>query len=94
MTTQLRRYYSWQEHAEKGFSLIPKRYLISVKTASEMYNWTAEQIIKNPYIVYDVKVKPMLNKILTTVLINIIDPMKPKKKDKNYLNLKPLPQIN
>ncbi len=73
--TQLNRYCHWQEQAEEGYRFIPKRYLISIKTASEMYHWTAEQIAHHPYIIYDTKVKPMISKILFTVLSNLIDTM-------------------
>jgi 15-cis-phytoene synthase len=75
---QLNRYCQWQIKAEEGYRYIPKRYLISIKTASEMYNWTAEQILKNPLIVYSQKVKPQLFKILSTTIMNIIDPRSPK----------------
>jgi len=75
---QIQRYCHWQSYAEKGFKYIPKRYLISVKTASEMYYWTASQINKNPFIVYEWKVKPLVIQILTTTLKNIIDPSKPQ----------------
>jgi len=71
---QISRYCHWQEIAEKGYQFVPKRYLICVKTVSDMYNWTAEQILKNPFIIYKWKVKPMITKILTSVLSNIIDP--------------------
>lgn len=71
---QLKRYCTWQTNAEQGYHYIPKRYLISIKTASEMYHWTAEQIYKNPFIVYEWKVKPLITRIITTSLINFIDP--------------------
>jgi phytoene synthase len=71
---QISRYNLWQELAEKGYKYIPKRYLISVKTASDMYNWTAEQILKKPFIVYEWKVKPRVIKILTNIITNLIDP--------------------
>jgi len=73
--TQLDRYCHWQEQAEEGYKYIPKRYLISIKTASEMYHWTAEQISRNPFIVYVYKVKPMISKILLTVFFNLINIM-------------------
>ena len=72
--SQISRYCHWQEIAEKGYRYVPKKYLICVKTVSDMYNWTAKQILKNPYIVYEQKVKPLIIKILTTVLGNIINP--------------------
>jgi phytoene synthase len=71
---QVSRYYHWQEIAEKGYRYVPKRFLICVKTVSDMYNWTAKQILKNPFIVYNQKVKPLIIKILTTILENIINP--------------------
>jgi len=73
--SQLDRYCQWQKQAEEGYGFIPKRYLISIKTASEMYHWTAEQIMHHPFIVYDMKVKPMISKILLTVFSNLIDTM-------------------
>jgi len=74
---QLNRYLDWQNIAEQGYKYIPKRYLIPVKTASEMYNWTAGQIYKNPFVVYNTKVKPMVKKIISTTILNMIDPKKP-----------------
>lgn len=73
LQTQLDRYCHWQELAEEGYRFIPKRYLISIKTASEMYHWTAEQIAHHPFIVYDIKVKPMISKILLTVVSNLVN---------------------
>jgi phytoene synthase len=72
---QLDRYCRWQEHAEIGYHYIPKRYLISIKTASEMYHWTAEQIVHHPFVVYEMKVKPMVSKIILTVFSNLINTM-------------------
>ena len=73
---QLEYYCKWQQIAEDGYKFIPKRYLISVKTASEMYNWTAEQIHSNPLVVYSEKVKPQISKIIQSIVMNIIDPSK------------------
>jgi len=72
---QLDRYCGWQQKAEEGYRFIPKRYLISIKTASEMYHWTGEQIAHHPFIVYECKVKPMISKIMLTVFSNLIDTM-------------------
>jgi len=76
---QIERYYRWQEIAQKGYKYIPKRYLISVKTAADMYQLTAEQIYKNPFIIYEWKVKPLVTTILSTMLKNMIDPKKAQK---------------
>ncbi|WP_414469486.1 phytoene/squalene synthase family protein [Methanobacterium sp. ACI-7] len=69
---QLETYYSWQEKAENGFSYMPFRYLIPIKTASDLYKWTGSQINKNPFVVYERKVKPSIPNILSKVLFNSI----------------------
>jgi phytoene synthase len=92
---QLEYYCKWQHIAEEGYKFIPKRYLIPVKTASEMYNWTAEQIYNNPFIVYHKKVKPQISQIISTTLINIVDPRTHKRRGKLLtLNKKPVPDYN
>lgn len=91
---QLNRYLSWQNLAEEGYKYIPKRYLIPVKTASEMYNWTAEQILKNPFIVYSKKIKPMVKQIITTTFLNVIDPKKLNYRIKPREIRQPIPQKN
>jgi phytoene synthase len=60
----LQLYQEWQQEAEEYFQFIPYRYLIPIKTASDMYNWTARQIAKNPLIVFKKKVKPSLPRII------------------------------
>ncbi|MFH1012931.1 MAG: phytoene/squalene synthase family protein [Thermoplasmatota archaeon] len=75
MHAQLERYCGWQEWAEHGYGFIPRRYLIPIKTASEMYKWTGRQIYKNPLLVYKYKVKPMVSKIITKTIINMIEIM-------------------
>jgi phytoene synthase len=67
---QIRRYWDWQMEAEQGFRYIPRRYLIPIRTASEMYKWTALKIEKNPFIVYKMKVKPSKTRIWTTAFWN------------------------
>jgi phytoene synthase len=71
-SAQIDRYFSWMETAEAGFKHIPRRYLIPIKTASDMYKWTARKIAANPFIVYRKKVKPSLNRIVYTALWNAI----------------------
>ena len=65
-------YNQWQREAEKGYGYIPKRFLIPVKTASDMYNWTARAIEKDPWVVYTRKVKPSRGRILLQILSNSI----------------------
>ncbi len=67
---QLDTYYNWQKKADEGFSYIPFRYLVPIKTASNLYKWTGVQIKKNPFIVYQRKVKPSIPNILSKVITN------------------------
>lgn len=75
MHFQIDRYFEWQSFAEKGFKYIPKRYLIPIKTASDMYKWTGEEIKKNPFIIYRKKVKPSKFRIIKTGIINSLQLM-------------------
>jgi 15-cis-phytoene synthase len=75
MHAQLDRYCGWQEWAEHGYSFIPRRYLIPIKTASEMYKWTGHKIYQNPFIVYKYKVKPMVSQIITKTITNMVEIM-------------------
>ena len=70
MRAQITRYLEWQKEAEDGFHFIPTRYLIPIKTASDMYKWTAKQIWKNPLIVFERKVKPSIPRITMTIAKN------------------------
>lgn len=69
---QLGTYFTWQKAAEEGFAYIPKRYLIPIKTASDMYNWTGKTISKDPFIVYSKKVKPSISRIVSTIAYNTV----------------------
>jgi phytoene synthase len=93
INTHITRFCYWLQTAEQGYHYLPKRYLISVKTAMDMYQWTAEQIHKNPLIVYDWKVKPLISQIIATVFANIINPETSDKRNLLY-NCEPstLPQ--
>jgi phytoene synthase len=91
---QLLRYCKWQKIAEEGFKYIPKRYLIPIKTASEMYNWTAEQIYKDPFILYKIKVKPMIKHIFRTIVLNVIEPKKSNHNLYNCMIKDAYPQVN
>jgi phytoene synthase len=68
--TQLDRYCGWQKEAQEGFAWIPWRYLVPIRTASDMYRWTGEVIRADPLVVYSRKVKPSIPRILASVLGN------------------------
>lgn len=52
--------------------ILGRRYLIPIKTASDMYKWTARIIEANPLVDFQYKVKPTKARILRTVLGNIL----------------------
>ena len=70
--SQIKVYFQWQSRADYGLSLIPKRMRVPVKTASDMYLWTATEIYKNPFIVYDAKIKPSKGKVLLSGIKNLV----------------------
>lgn len=67
---EINRYLKIQKQAEEGFKYIPKQYLIPIKTASDMYKWTAKQIYKNPQIIFKKKVKPSKIRVILMGLKN------------------------
>lgn len=70
MRAQVETYRIWQREAEKGFSLISPQERVGIKTASDMYKWTAEKIYQNPMSVFKAKIKPSKARILFTGIIN------------------------
>ncbi|KXK10458.1 MAG: 15-cis-phytoene synthase [Microgenomates bacterium OLB23] len=43
---EINRYYALQKQAAKGYAHIPRQYLVPIKTAADMYMWTAKVIEK------------------------------------------------
>jgi phytoene synthase len=71
---QLERYRGWQVQAEAGYSFLPRRFLVPIKTAGDMYNWTGAQIAADPFIVFQRKVKPERRRIVFRGLRNALFP--------------------
>jgi 15-cis-phytoene synthase len=69
---QIVRYQQWQTKAAEGYHYIPRRYLIPVKTAADMYRWTAEEIRRDPLVVYRRVVKPSRARIISRVVYNTV----------------------
>ncbi|MBN1686033.1 MAG: phytoene/squalene synthase family protein, partial [Spirochaetales bacterium] len=65
-------YRQWQRQAETGYSYIPHRYLVPIKTAADMYGWTAGIIYENPLVVFERKVKPSRTRIVVKILVNAL----------------------
>lgn len=69
---ELRRYFTIQKKAEEGYTLIPKRYLIPIKTASDMYFWTAKRIEHDPSLPQRTKVKPKPLRVFLRLVYNAL----------------------
>lgn len=69
---QLAYYRKWQAEAERGYQHIPRRYLIPIKTAAEMYRWTADRIGQTPFVVFRGAVKPPKRAILARIFANAL----------------------
>lgn len=70
---QILLYKKWQAHADKGFKYIPRRQRIAIRTAVDMYNWTAQKIYENPMIVFEKKVKPSKFRVIMTAAKRVIN---------------------
>jgi phytoene synthase len=90
---QIQYYIYWQNIAEDGFKYIPRRYLIPIKTASEMYLWTAIQIYDCPFIIFQKQLKPRISNILSSIIQNLINPKSSKMND-YFLRLCPFQSEN
>ncbi len=66
----LDRYETWQAAAEAGYRFISRRPRMAVRTAGDMYNWTARQIARDPWVVFVRKVKPRKARIVWQALGN------------------------
>lgn len=73
---QMRRYKRWQKEAEEGYQYIPRRCLIPIKTASDLYDWTARKIEKDPMQVYETKLKPGMSYIMMKLSNNTLNIIK------------------
>jgi phytoene synthase len=68
--SHLHRYAAWQAEAEAGYRFIPRRPRMAVRTAGDMYNWTARRIAAGPLVVFERKVKPGRGRIVLQALWN------------------------
>jgi len=64
-------YSEWQRGAQEGYSFLPWRFRLAVKTASDLYNWTAKVIQADPMVIWQRQVKPSKPRILWTTLQNL-----------------------
>ena len=69
---EIDRYLGWQRAADAGFHFIPRRPRVAIRTASDMYRWTAERIHEDPLIVHRRKVRPSAARILASMAVSAL----------------------
>lgn len=69
---ELARYRKWQAEARAGFTYIPLRMRIPVKTAADMYAWTAREIERDPLMVFIRKIKPTRPRVVRRAVANLV----------------------
>jgi len=72
LRAQIRQYEQWQKEADAGYCFIPRRYRVAIKTARDMYNWTARRIKKDPFLVFKFKLKPAKHTIFFYAIKNLL----------------------
>lgn len=66
-------YFGYQKEAEAAYKhFAHKRYAVPVKTASDMYNWTAKRIYERPMQVWEGKIKPNKQRVVRSAIGNYI----------------------
>ena len=69
---QLAYYKAWQAEASQGFKYIPRTQRIALRTAVDMYNYTAKSIAKNPFLVFNKKIKPSKYRVVGRALVRSV----------------------
>lgn len=72
MQLQIGRYRDWQTEARKGHKFVPSGPRVALRSAAQMYDWTASQIENDPFVVFRHKVKPSRMRVARSILANSI----------------------
>jgi phytoene synthase len=68
-----RTYIPYADIIDHGLNtIVPYRYRLPIKTASDMYGYTAKRIMDDPMIVYKRKVKPSKPRIYLSIIKNTV----------------------
>ena len=68
---EIKLYQAKQKFAERGYAYIPYLSLVPIKTAADLYQWTASRIAKQPLKVFAQKIKPSKLIVFLTLLKNV-----------------------
>ncbi|MET0779218.1 MAG: phytoene/squalene synthase family protein, partial [Candidatus Saccharimonadales bacterium] len=69
---QIERYRVWQADAEAGYKYIPRCQRLPIRAAADMYNWTAQEIVRDPLIVFSRRIKPRKGRVIRRALRSIV----------------------
>jgi 15-cis-phytoene synthase len=69
---ELERFIFWLNESKRGFKFIPRKSLIPILTITDMYEWTANKIMHDPFIIFEKKVKPTKQMVISSALKNYI----------------------
>ena len=72
MRAQIQYYRDWQKFADEGLVFMSGLLRPGLRTAISMYNWTAAQIAKDPFVVFERKVKPSKRRLLRAGLASLL----------------------
>jgi 15-cis-phytoene synthase len=65
---EIEKYFEIQKEAEKGYKFIPLKFRVPIMTAAGLYTWTANEIYKNPFVVWEKKIKPSKIRVFVMAL--------------------------
>lgn len=60
---QVTRYHTWRDEAKKSFEHIPMKERLALEVACSLFDWTLDQIKKDPHAVYNKRIKPSRPKV-------------------------------
>lgn len=69
---EINRFYKLLSDAERGYDFIPLGYRIPIKTAADMYRWTAQRIETDPDRIARGSVKPSPFRVVFRLFVNYI----------------------
>lgn len=69
---QLELYRMWRQEASEGYKFIPRRHLVAIRTAADVFDLTAARIGANPNVVLRGKVKPSRARVLLAGVRNLL----------------------
>lgn len=69
---QIKYYLSWQEYADVGMEIIPKRLRAPVLAASDMYRFTLSRIAADPFVIFQKKVKPSKIRVAVSAIKHLL----------------------